>query len=84
MAVVALKLAEIAYARYALGVNPVLMLDDVLSELDPGHRASLLATVRGSGSQLFVSATETGLLEADELLDLPLAVLHAPGLLELA
>lgn len=84
MAVVALKLAEIAYARQALGVNPVFLLDDVLSELDPEHRAALLGTVRGSGSQLLVSATETGLLETSELADLPLAILRAPGSLDYA
>lgn len=84
VAVVALKLAEIAYARQVLGVNPVLLLDDVLSELDPRHRSALVGTVRESGSQVLVSATEVALLEAGELADLPLATLSEPGVLDLA
>ena len=84
MAVVALKLAEIAYARHVLELNPVLLLDDVLSELDPSHRAKLLATVRASGSQVFVSATEESLLDSSDLDDLPRAALVAPGELEVS
>jgi DNA replication and repair protein RecF len=84
MAVVALKLAEITYARLVLDLNPVLLLDDVLSELDPSHRATLLTTVRASGSQLFVSATEESLLDSADLADLPRATLSSPGELDVA
>lgn len=39
----ALKLAEVSFFRYQTGDRPVLLLDDVLSELDPARRSHLLA-----------------------------------------
>ena len=41
-AVLALKLAEAAYLREARGQEPVILLDDVLSELDPTRREQTL------------------------------------------
>lgn len=55
-AVLALKLAE----RDLLAVDgelPILLLDDVLSELDAGRRAALRSIVAGGG-QAFVTATD--------------------------
>jgi DNA replication and repair protein RecF len=41
----ALKLAEARFMHDRTGEDPVLLLDDVLSELDAGHRSHLLASV---------------------------------------
>lgn len=41
-AVLALKLSEAAYLRSARGQEPVILLDDVLSELDPLRRVQVL------------------------------------------
>ena len=45
LAVLAVKLAEIAVMTDETGEPPVALLDDILSELDPGHRAYVLDTV---------------------------------------
>lgn len=79
MAVVALKLGEIELMSTLMGVRPVFLLDDVLSELDPGHRESLLQTVQMGGSQLIVTATEPSLVESTTLSDLAKVRLNAPG-----
>ncbi len=42
----ALKLAELAYIEAETGDQPILLLDDVLSELDARRRVDLLAAVR--------------------------------------
>jgi DNA replication and repair protein RecF len=78
MAVVAIKLAEIDFARSILGLQPVLLLDDVLSELDPSHRKTVLSAVAGHGSQIIITATDRDLLAAPELADLDELFLDAP------
>ncbi|MDO4565170.1 MAG: DNA replication/repair protein RecF [Clostridia bacterium] len=50
-----LKLSEIELTRRIRGENPVLLLDDVFSELDAQRQALLLKTVEGC--QTFVSCT---------------------------
>jgi len=73
LAVVATKLAEIdAFAR-ASGELPVLLLDDVLSELDQEHQQRLLLTLSGIPAQRLVTATERRLLEHPSLASLPIA-----------
>jgi DNA replication and repair protein RecF len=57
LAVVALKLAE-ADVISMLGDRPVLLLDDVLSELDASHRETLLASVRVFGSQVLLTTAD--------------------------
>jgi DNA replication and repair protein RecF len=47
--VLACKLAEVRHVGAVAGVAPVLLLDDVLSELDAGRRLRLLAAL-GAGS----------------------------------
>ena len=44
-AVLAVKLAELDFLQAETGEHPVLLLDDVLSELDPVRRGFLLETV---------------------------------------
>jgi DNA replication and repair protein RecF len=54
-AVVSLKLAEAALLEGRTGERPVLLLDDVLSELDGERRAALLNQVAGGGQVVFTS-----------------------------
>jgi DNA replication and repair protein RecF len=42
----AIKLAEIAYIQEKTGENPVLLLDDVFSELDPSRQKHLLEAIK--------------------------------------
>jgi DNA replication and repair protein RecF len=52
-----LRLAEVLPVREMAGTAPVLLLDDALSELDPGVRASVLREVEGA-EQVFLTAPE--------------------------
>ena len=54
--VLSLKLASLELVENRLGESPVLLLDDVLSELDPRRRAALLPLL-GRG-QAFVTTTD--------------------------
>ena len=54
--VLALKLAELELVGQVVGEPPLLLLDDVLAELDPGRQGLLLEAV-GEGHQCLVSAT---------------------------
>ncbi len=56
-AALALKLAEAEHLRSARKTEPILLLDDVMSELDPERRRSLLNIVEG-WEQVIVTATE--------------------------
>lgn len=56
-AVLSLKLAELEYMAEELGEYPVLLLDDVASELDPHRRHYLLHAVH-EGVQTFISCTD--------------------------
>jgi DNA replication and repair protein RecF len=58
-AVVSLKLAEAALMTRRTGERPVLLLDDVLSELDGERRAALLSQVGGDG-QVVITSVEAG------------------------
>ena len=69
LAVLALLLAE-AELLAARGPAPLLLLDDVLSELDPGRRRTLAARIAGMG-QAVVTATSAAALpvEPDQLVE---------------
>jgi DNA replication and repair protein RecF len=58
-AVVSLKLAEAELVARRTGERPVLLLDDVLSELDLERRAALLRQVR-SGGQVVITSVDVG------------------------
>lgn len=73
LAVVALKLAETEAMSEAAGEPPVLLLDDVLSELDGSHRSLLTTTAASMDAQLIVTATDPHLLDLAELAALPRA-----------
>lgn len=56
--VLALKLAELTNVRERLGEPPVLLLDDVPSELDPVRRALLFQVIARLDCQTLISVTE--------------------------
>ena len=79
LTLLALLLAEAETIADRTGVPPLLLLDDVLSELDPGRRRILAARVRTAG-QALVTATDAAMLPAapDQLLEVtPGTVLEA-------
>jgi len=58
-AVVSLKLAEAELVSRRTGERPVLLLDDVLSELDLERRGALLRQV-GNGGQVVITSVDVG------------------------
>ena len=52
-----LKLAQVGLVRSQTGERPILLLDDVMSELDPARREYLLASIGGQ-EQVIITATE--------------------------
>lgn len=62
----ALKLAELEYIERETGDQPILLLDDVLSELDTQRRADLLAAVRDL-DQVLLTTTDAASVPADAL-----------------
>jgi DNA replication and repair protein RecF len=70
LAMLALLLAEAELITARRGVPPLLLLDDVLSELDPERRRILAARVAAAG-QAMITATDAAMLptEPSQLLD---------------
>lgn len=62
-AIMALKLAQLAWMRQRLGEWPVLLLDEVIAELDAKRRAYLLARLNGE-AQTLVTTTELDIFSA--------------------
>lgn len=60
--VLALKIAEIENLRASLGRPPLLLLDDVSSELDPARNAYLMEYLRASNLQVFLTTTDERLV----------------------
>ena len=56
--VLALKLSELEFIRSETGEYPVLLLDDVMSELDVKRREKLLQFIRREHIQTFITATD--------------------------
>jgi len=56
--VLALKLAELEHLRAVLGEAPLLLLDDVASELDEERRRSLFVTMTELSCQSLITVTE--------------------------
>jgi ABC-type multidrug transport system ATPase subunit len=52
----ALKIAEVEILRELTGTDPLLLLDDVMSELDEKRRRLLLELI-GTGTQTFITTT---------------------------
>jgi DNA replication and repair protein RecF len=62
--VLALKLAELANIEAHLGDSPVLLLDDVPSELDPDRRRYLFETLAGLSCQTLISVADPAVVPA--------------------
>lgn len=62
-AVLVLKLAEMNYVEAVTGVNPLLLLDDVFSELDNSRRQFLLHKL--GGRQTIITTTEADTLKGE-------------------
>jgi DNA replication and repair protein RecF len=56
--ILSFKMAQIVYHRKAHDVYPILMLDDVLSELDQQKRDSLITFLHEINTQIFVTTTD--------------------------
>jgi DNA replication and repair protein RecF len=65
LALLALLFAERAALLAANRPAPLMLLDDVMSELDPEHRALLVARLEGGG-QALITATEPGHVPGSE------------------
>ena len=63
----ALKLAELFYLRDSVGEAPILLLDDVMSELDANRRSALLSFIRSERIQTFITATDAAYFPAEEM-----------------
>jgi DNA replication and repair protein RecF len=61
LAVLALLLGEAEVLEERRGTRPLLLLDDVLSELDPGRRRILADRLRAGGQALVTSASRNAL-----------------------
>ena len=75
-AVLALKMAEVLLAEEVVGSRPLLLLDDVMSELDARRRDALTAFIDRS-TQTFITTTNLGyfsqgLLEQAQVIELPI------------
>jgi DNA replication and repair protein RecF len=67
--VLAWKVAEIENLRASLGYLPLLLLDDVSSELDADRNAYLMALLSRLGAQVFLTTTDASLVEAASAAD---------------
>jgi DNA replication and repair protein RecF len=67
LAAIALKLAEADLMHSESGELPVILLDDVFSELDKRHRQLLSRSIGTLGAQVVVTATDRETLHAEEL-----------------
>jgi DNA replication and repair protein RecF len=81
-AMVSLKLAEVEWLRQRTGEWPVLLLDEVLSELDPDRRRDLLARV-GQSQQALLTSTDVSPFDTDFRRRATIWKIHA-GRVELA
>ncbi len=72
LALVATKLAEVDMLQAEAGEPPVLLLDDVLSELDQRHRRLVVETIATRPAQVCVTATDLSDLDVPGLSHLPI------------
>lgn len=56
--ILSFKMAQILYHHRSYEVYPFLLLDDVLSELDPDRRTNLVNFLRDIPAQIFLTATD--------------------------
>lgn len=63
----AMKMAELSCVREVTGMEPMLLLDDVSSELDPERTAAVFDLLRQAKSQIFVTTTRPELFRDVQL-----------------
>ena len=63
----ALKIAELDCVRSATGLEPILLLDDISSELDPTRTEAVFRFLRETESQVFVTTTRPQLFAGVEM-----------------
>ena len=68
-AVLALKLSELEFLKEETGDYPILLLDDVMSELDVKRRTELLDFLNLQKIQTFITATDSAYFPADSEAD---------------
>jgi DNA replication and repair protein RecF len=66
MMVLALKVAELDVLTRRVGQVPVLLLDDVSSELDPARNRRLFTLLDRLGGQVFLTTTQRELIRVDD------------------
>lgn len=76
--VLAWKIAEVEVTREILGRPPLLLLDDVMSELDERRRAAFLELV-GGGVQTVITTTNLGYFDGDALARAKVVRIDAEG-----
>ncbi len=64
--VLALEMAEIEVIAACRGVRPVLLLDDVSSELDRARTTALLSALRDQDGQVLLTTTRPELIDLGE------------------
>jgi DNA replication and repair protein RecF len=67
-AVLALKLAEVGWMQAQTGDRPILLLDDILSELDAHRRQYVLDTVQARADQILITTTDLAFFGNQETL----------------
>ena len=70
LAVLALKLGEATLMADASGESPLVLLDDILSELDERHRGQVLERASSLHAQMLITSTDRSLLEGPIVRDL--------------
>lgn len=61
--ILAFKMAQIVYHQRVHGFYPILLLDDVLSELDQGKQAALILALNEIQTQTFLTTTDVDVLK---------------------
>ena len=81
LAVVALKLAESDVVASG-GELPILLLDDLLSELDNEHRRALLEAIKTSGAQIIMTTADSNQVTGTPIDDLPQRTVISGSIME--
>lgn len=71
-AILALKLSELEYIKSEVGEYPILLLDDVMSELDNERQQSLLKFIKNRIQTLITTTTDDPFRELEDCLFLPI------------
>ena len=75
--ILALKMAEIEYLRNRYAVPPVLLLDDMTSELDGSRNRNLMNFLDTRKMQVFITTTNLRNILLDDINDYPAFRIHA-------